>query len=62
MRHKENNYAHIVWKTERLLKELFQLDQADLDFGIYRLMNQKQDEISPFLDAELLPQVKAVFG
>jgi adenine-specific DNA-methyltransferase len=44
-----------------LLKELFQLDQADLDFGIYRIINQKRDEITRFLDNELLPQVKAAF-
>ena len=48
-------------KLSALLKELFQLDQADLDFGIYRIMNQKQDEITRFLDHELLPQVKAAF-
>src|SRR5271157_3778271 len=49
-------------KLSALLKELFQLDQADLDFGIYRIMNQKRDEISRFLDKELLPQVKAAFA
>ena len=48
-------------KLSRLLKELFQLDQADLDFGIYRIMNQKRDEINRFLENELLPQVKAAF-
>jgi adenine-specific DNA-methyltransferase len=48
-------------KLSTLLKELFQLDQADLDFGIYRIMNQKRDEISRFLDTELLPQVKEAF-
>ena len=42
----------------RLLKELFQIDQAELDFGIYRIMNQKADEISRFLDEDLLPQVR----
>jgi len=31
------------------LKELFQMDQADLNFGIYRIMNAKRDEISQFL-------------
>ena len=29
-------------KLRRLLAELFQLDQADLDFGIYRIMNAKR--------------------
>ncbi len=48
-------------KLSALLKELFQLDQTDLDFGIYRIMNQKRDEISHFLDSELLPQVKKAF-
>ena len=37
------------------LKEMFQMDQADLDFGIYRIMNAKRDEISQFLEQDLLP-------
>lgn len=41
---------------------MFQMDQADLDFGIYRIMNQKRDEIEHFLDKELLPQVKQEFS
>ena len=49
-------------KLQRLLEELFQLDQADLDFGIYRIMNQKRDEIVRFLEKDLLPQVKTAFG
>ena len=49
-------------KLRVLLQELFQLDQADLDFGIYRIMNQKRDEIVRFLDNDLLPQVKDAFG
>lgn len=49
-------------KLTALLKELFQMDQADLDFGIYRIMNQKRDEIARFLDRDLLPQVQAAFA
>ena len=45
-------------KLVRLLKELFQTDQADLDFGIYRIMNQRREEINRFLEADLLSQVK----
>jgi Adenine specific DNA methylase Mod len=45
-----------------LLQELFQLDQGDLDFGIYRIMNQKRDEIVRFMDEDLLPQVKQAFS
>jgi len=48
-------------KLKDKLKEIFQLDQADLDFGIYRIMNQKRDEITSFLENDLLPQVKAGF-
>lgn len=40
------------------LKEIFQLDRNDLDFGLYRIMNLKSAEVSNFIDNELLPQVK----
>lgn len=49
-------------KLKTLLKELFQLDQPDLDFGLYRIMHAKSTEVSQFLDKDLLPQVKAAFG
>ncbi len=49
-------------KLKNLLKELFQLDQPDLDFGLYRIMHAKSAEISQFLDYDLLPQVKTAFG
>jgi adenine-specific DNA-methyltransferase len=49
-------------KLKKILIQIFQLDQADLDFGIYRIMNQKRDEIEHFLDKELLPQVKEEFS
>ena len=49
-------------KLKTLLKELFQLDQPDLDFGLYRVMHAKSAEVSQFLDKALLPQVKAAFG
>ncbi|HWQ37091.1 MAG TPA: DNA methyltransferase [Burkholderiales bacterium] len=48
-------------KLKRLLAEVFQLDQAELDFGIYRIMNAKRDEITRFLDNDLLPQVREAF-
>ena len=49
-------------KLKALLKELFQLDQPDLDFGFYRIMHAKSAEVSQFLDKDLLPQVQAAFG
>ena len=49
-------------KLKVLLKELFQLDQPDLDFGLYRVMHAKSAEVSQFLEKDLLPQVKAAFA
>ncbi len=42
-----------------LLRELFQLDKGDLDFGLYRVMNMKAAEIEAFLTKDLLPQAKS---
>jgi adenine-specific DNA-methyltransferase len=44
-------------KLQALLRELFQFDHADLDFGMYRIMNQKRDEIERFIDHDLLDVV-----
>lgn len=49
-------------KLKTLLKVLFQLDQPDLDFGLYRIMHAKSGEVTAFLDDELLPQVKQAFA
>ncbi|TKB63231.1 MAG: site-specific DNA-methyltransferase [Nitrospira sp.] len=49
-------------KLVRLLKELFQLDQPDLDFGLYRIMHAKSAEVTQFLDENLLPQVNEAFS
>ena len=45
---------------KKKLEEIFMMDHAELDFGIYRIMNQKRNDIQHFLDLELLPQVKQV--
>ncbi|MCQ2315525.1 MAG: hypothetical protein MJZ85_02395 [Bacteroidales bacterium] len=44
------------------LKEIFMMDHAELDFGIYRIMNQKRSDIMHFLEHELLPQVTKVLN
>ena len=49
-------------KLVTLLRELFQLDQPDLDFGIYRIMHAKAGEVTQFLERDLLPQVKTAFA
>jgi len=45
-------------KFQSLLRELFQFDCADLDFGIYRIMNHKREAIEHFI-AVALPQAIA---
>jgi len=42
-------------KFQQLLRELFQFDVADLDFGIYQIMNHKRREVERFI-TEDLPQ------
>lgn len=39
------------------MKTVLMLDQADLDFGIYRIMNQKRDQIEFYLQNDLRKQV-----
>ena len=45
-----------------LLKELFQIDRPDLDFGLYRIMHAKSAEVTQFLEQDLLPHVQAVLA
>ncbi|MCX2830537.1 site-specific DNA-methyltransferase [Microbulbifer thermotolerans] len=49
-------------KLIKTLQTIFEMDKADLDFGIYRIMNQKRDEINRFLEQDLLPQVRKAFA
>jgi adenine-specific DNA-methyltransferase len=44
------------------LRELFQLNQPDLDFGFYRVMHAKAKEVEAFLDEDLLKIVDEAFG
>jgi len=44
-------------QLQTLLRELFQFDHADLDFGIYRILNEKRDEIERFIERDLLDAV-----
>ncbi|MCL1051879.1 site-specific DNA-methyltransferase [Shewanella abyssi] len=49
-------------KLIKTLRTIFEMDKADLDFGIYRIMNQKRNDINNFLEDDLLPQVKKSFS
>jgi adenine-specific DNA-methyltransferase len=48
-------------KVRRLLRELFQFDVQDLDFGIYRILNFRRKEIGRFIDEDLIKAVEAEF-
>lgn len=52
------NYDKLI----AVLEDVFQLNQADLDFGIYRILNQKREEITDFLRNKLVPQVKDIIA
>ena len=43
------------------LKELFQLNQPDLDFGFYRIMHSRAKEVTAFIENELLDTIKSAF-
>lgn len=45
-----------------LLKELFQLDQPELDFGLYKIMHAKSVQITHFLENDLLKEIQQAFG
>ena len=49
-------------KLIKTLQTILEMDKADLDFGIYRIINQKRGEINQFLENDLLPQVKNAFA
>ena len=51
-----------IGKLKEKLRELFQLDRGDLDFGLYRIMAHKRDQVLAFLDEQLLPQVSEALG
>ena len=44
-------------KLVNLLKIIFQFEDQDLDFGIYRIMNQKREDIRKFIDQELINKI-----
>jgi adenine-specific DNA-methyltransferase len=49
-------------RLKTLFRDLFQLDTADLDFGLYRLFRIKREEIDAFLDKQLPDGVKKAFA
>jgi adenine-specific DNA-methyltransferase len=48
-------------RLQQLLRELFQFDCADLDFGIYRIMNFRRKQLERFIEKDLLDAVAKGF-
>ena len=44
------------------LRELFELDKSDLDFGIYRIIAAKNKEVTEFLDRQLKDVVRSTLA
>lgn len=44
------------------LKEIFQINRPDLDFGVYRILNARSAEITEFLDKRLKTKVEQYLG
>ena len=61
-KHQEERLKRHKQQLKQKLAELFQIDSPDLDFGVYRIMNQKRDEITRFMDKDLIEAVDAEFG
>lgn len=53
-----NNYENL----QKVLKEIFEMDKADLDFGIYRIMNQKREQVMDFINHKLPKDIKDILA
>lgn len=50
-------------KTDRfigLMREIFELDKSNLDFGIYRIINMRRDDIEKFLSIDLPKRIHEI--
>lgn len=54
--------AQLRTKLLEKLQELFQLDQPELDFGFYRIMHAKAEQVQRFLENDLLTEVQQAFA
>ncbi|MCA3900789.1 hypothetical protein JKP31_05715 [Vibrio vulnificus] len=53
-----SKYNELVKK----LKEIFQIDRPELDFGIYRILNSRADEINDYLDNKLKAKIQTALA
>lgn len=45
-------------QLKEVLNDIFELNKADLDFGIYRIMNQKRKQVNEFIEKQLPEDIK----
>lgn len=53
-----NNRNELKEKLKAKLREIFQFENQDLDFGIYRILNYKRKEIEDFIEKELIEEIR----
>jgi adenine-specific DNA-methyltransferase len=53
--------ASSLKKFQDLLRQLFQIEAADLDFGIYRILNYKREQVEEFINKRLPRIVNKAF-
>ncbi|MFN4245372.1 MAG: site-specific DNA-methyltransferase, partial [Brevinematia bacterium] len=51
-----------IKRFQDLLKDLFQFEASDLDFGIYRILNYKRDQIEKFIAQDLTSKIESDFA
>ena len=51
-----------IQKFQDLLKRLFQFATSDLDFGIYRILNYKREQIEKFVQQDLKNKIESAFA
>ena len=56
----ENTNTSLLNLQEKL-KEIFEINNSDLDFGIYRIMKFREKEIKNFIDIELPKTINSKF-
>ncbi|MCM8807878.1 MAG: site-specific DNA-methyltransferase [Candidatus Omnitrophica bacterium] len=52
----------LIHKFKCLLKDIFRFETSDLDFGIYRILNFKRDQIIKFIEEDLIAKVESTFA
>jgi len=49
-------------RFQHILRELFQFDAEDLDFGIYKILNYKREHINKFIEQDISEIVDQAFA